>query len=64
MYYEGMKGVDIMSKEKTMIINSEICDTRKMQENVYEEYDEIILNSTIVIANKRSGARLFLRSLI
>lgn len=45
-----------MNKEKTITINCEICDTRKMLENTYEAYDKIILNAEWVIVNKRSKA--------
>ncbi len=49
-----MKGEHIMNMEKSMIINCEICDTRKMRENAYEKYDKIILNAELVIVNERS----------
>ena len=51
-----MKGEDVMDLKKRLIINCDVCDTRKMQENAYEKYDAIIINSDIVLVNGRSKA--------
>ena len=47
-----------MDKKKSMVVNCDICDTRRMQENAYEKYDEIIINTDFVLVNERSKALL------
>ncbi len=49
-----MKGENTMNKKKKLTINCEICDTRKLSEKSYEEYEQIILNAETVIVNERS----------
>lgn len=47
-----------MSNGKTLAINCAICDTRKIQESAYEEYDKIMLNAAMIFVNERSRAIL------
>lgn len=41
-------------EKKKLIVNSNICDTRKVTEATMEAYESIEINSSIVIANERS----------
>ena len=43
---------------KAYIINSDVCDTRKMAEDVFEGYDQIIINADVLLTNERSRAIL------
>ena len=43
---------------KAYIINSDVCDTRKMAEDVFEGYSQIILNADVLLTNERSRAIL------
>lgn len=44
-----------MSKEKLeLIVNTEICDTREVCENVLANYKDIIINTDILLQNKKS----------
>ena len=40
--------------KENLIINSEICDARKIKEENYESYKKIIINSEILITSERS----------
>ena len=42
-----------MSKEN-LVINAEVCDSRQINEDVYEGYKRIIINSEVLIASRRS----------
>lgn len=43
---------------KAYIINSDVCDTRKMAEDAFEGYAQIILNADVLLTNERSRAIL------
>lgn len=47
-----------MKKAKTLNIGCAICDTRKIQEETYAEYDKITLGAGVIIVNERSKAVL------
>lgn len=44
--------------EKKLIINCDVCDTRKLNENAYKNYESIMINSDIVIVNAESKAAI------
>ncbi|WP_161874056.1 hypothetical protein ACPW7J_00295 [Ihubacter sp. rT4E-8] len=39
---------------KNLIINSCICDTRKMQEEAYKDYESVIINAEVLLVGSRS----------
>lgn len=47
-----------MSEKKNYILNCNVCDTRKVQENVFEGYEKVVINADILISNQRSKAIL------
>ena len=44
--------------EKTLIINSDLCDARTMKEEDYAQYERIILNCDVLIVNEQSKSIL------
>ncbi len=47
-----------MFNKKNMMINCDLCDTRKMKEEDYADYEKIVINSDIVLINERSKSVL------
>ncbi len=47
-----------MFDKKNMMINCDLCDTRKMKEEDYADYEKIVINSDIVLVNERSRSIL------
>ncbi len=47
-----------MFEKKEMIINCEVCDTRKIKEEDYAAYENIILNAEVILVNERSKSIL------
>lgn len=47
-----------MFDKKNMVINCDLCDTRKMKEEDYADYEKIVINSDIVLINERSKSVL------
>lgn len=43
-----------MTDKKRLVINCDVCDTRKMKESVYTCYDQIIVNADTIIVNEES----------
>ncbi len=47
-----------MFDKKNMVINCDLCDTRKMKEEDYADYEKIVINSDIVLVDERSKSIL------
>lgn len=47
-----------MSEKKVLKINCNLCDTRNMQENMFEGYESVVINANLLIVNGRSKALL------
>lgn len=47
-----------MSEKKNYRLNCNVCDTRKMLEDVFEGYEKVAVNADILICNQRSKAIL------
>ena len=43
-----------MFEKKRLLLNSDICDARKIKEEDYQGYEEIILNADILLINEKS----------
>jgi glutaredoxin-related protein len=44
----------IVAEKKKFVMNCDVCDTRKIKEEDYSNYEQIIINADIVIVNERS----------
>lgn len=47
-----------MYKKKNCIVNCDVCDTRKMKEEEYSHYEQIVINADIVIVSESSKSLL------
>lgn len=47
-----------MFDKKKLVINSNICDTRTMEESAYEKYEQIIINADVLLVTVRTKAIL------
>ena len=45
-----------MLDKKRLVVNCEICDTRKLKEKVYSDYEQIVVNADTIIVNEESKA--------
>ena len=49
----------LSNKPSKLIVNAAICDTRKIQEENYADYEAVLINSDLLIVNERSkGIRI------
>lgn len=47
-----------MFDKKNIVINCDLCDTRKMKEEDYADYEKIVINSDIILVDERSKSIL------
>ncbi len=47
-----------MFKKKNYILNCDVCDTRKMKEEEYSHYEQIMINADVVIVSESSKGML------
>lgn len=47
-----------MLDQKRLIVNSELCDTRKMKEEDFSSFEQIVINAEILVVNERSRSIL------
>lgn len=47
-----------MNEKKKLLLNCDVCDTRKMNEDNYSHYEDIVINTDILIVNESSKAIL------
>ena len=38
-----------MEKKKRYLLNCEVCDARKMHENLFDPYDEVVINADVLL---------------
>lgn len=43
-----------MTENKRLVINCDICDTRKIEEENYSNYEQIVINADSIIINEKS----------
>ena len=49
-----------MEKKKRYLLNCEVCDARKMHENLFDPYDEVVINADVLLVNAVSYTHLTL----
>ena len=47
-----------MFDKKKLMINSDVCDTRTMDESAYEKYEQIVINADVLLVTERTKALL------
>ncbi|MDE6750288.1 MAG: hypothetical protein K2K21_14685 [Lachnospiraceae bacterium] len=47
-----------MSEKKKLLLNCDVCDTRKMKEEDYSHYEHIVINADALIVNEKSKSIL------
>ncbi len=47
-----------MSEKKKLLLNCDVCDTRKMKEEDYSHYEHIVINTDALIVNEKSKSIL------
>lgn len=47
-----------MSEKKKLLLNCDVCDTRKMKEEDYSHYEHIVINTDALIVNRESKSIL------
>lgn len=47
-----------MSEKKKLLLNCDVCDTRKIKEDNYSHYESIFINADVLIVNEQSKAVL------
>ena len=47
-----------MFDKKKLVINSDVCDTRTMDESAYEKYEQIVINADVLLVTERTKALL------
>ncbi|MEI2995375.1 MAG: hypothetical protein V8T24_11060 [Roseburia hominis] len=47
-----------MEKKKRYLLNCEVCDARKMHENLFDPYDEVVINADVLLVNEDARRNL------
>ena len=45
-------------EKKRYLLNCEVCDARKMHENLFDPYDEVVINADVLLVNEDARRNL------